>query len=123
MNTDKETKFLKKNLPIGVDISIKASRSTKGKDIAVLDLSRVSSFTDFFIIMNGNSTRQNFALYENIEMELKKENIIPLSVEGKKIAEWILMDYGSFIIHIFSERLREYYALEKLWADAPKLSF
>jgi ribosome-associated protein len=73
--------------------------------------------------MNGNSGRQNVALYENIEQELRKGNIKPLSVEGKAHAEWILMDYGNFIVHVFSKKAREYYCLEKLWGDAPKFVY
>jgi len=113
----------KQKLPQGVKISVKASQAKKAEDIFVLDLSRISSFTDFFVIMNGNSNRQNIALYENIELELKKKKIRPISIEGKENAEWILMDYGDFIIHIFSEKAREYYSLEKLWGDAPKTSY
>ena len=60
---------------------------------------------------------------DTFEKELKKEKIMPLSVEGRKLAEWILMDYGSFIIHVFSEKAREYYSLEKLWGDAHKFSY
>lgn len=63
------------------------------------------------------------ALYESIEEELKRENIRPLSIEGREHAEWILMDYGSFIVHIFSEMAGKYYSLEKLWGDAKKLSY
>jgi ribosome-associated protein len=73
--------------------------------------------------MHGNSARQNLALQESIEKELKKEKTLPLSIEGKEHGEWILMDYGSFIIHVFSEKAREYYSLEKLWGDAHKLSY
>jgi len=113
----------KRNLPREVKISIKASQATKGENLVVLDLRGISSFTDYFVIMHGNSARQNLALHENIEKELKKEKIMPLSVEGKERAEWILMDYGSFIIHVFSEKAREYYSLEKLWGDAHKLSY
>jgi len=112
----------KQRLPKGVVISAKASEAKKAEDIVILDLSGISSFTDFFIILNGNSARQNVAIYEAIEQELKKEKIRPLSIEGRENAEWILMDYGSFIVHIFSERTREYYALEKLWGDGIKLS-
>lgn len=89
----------------------------------VLDLRGISSFTDYFIITHGNSPRQNKALCESIEQELKKADIRSLSVEGKEHAEWILMDYGSFIIHILSKRAREYYSLEKLWGDAQKISY
>ncbi len=113
----------KRNLPREVKISIKASKAKKGENLVVLDLRGISSFTDYFVIMHGNSTRQNLALNENIEKDLKKEKIMPLSVEGRKLAEWILMDYGSFIIHVFSEKAREYYSLEKLWGDALKFSY
>ncbi len=113
----------KRSLPHEVKISIKASKAKKGENLVVLDLRGISSFTDYFVIMHGNSARQNLALNENIEKELKKEKIMPLSVEGRKLAEWILMDYGSFIIHVFSEKAREYYSLEKLWGDAHKFSY
>jgi ribosome-associated protein len=113
----------KRSFPREVKISIKASKAKKGENLVVLDLRGISSFTDYFVIMHGNSARQNLALNENIEKELKKEKIMPLSVEGRKLAEWILMDYGSFIIHVFSEKAREYYSLEKLWGDAHKFSY
>jgi len=112
----------KKRLPVGVRISIKASQAKKGEDLLVIDLRGIASFTDFFVIMHGNSTRQNVALYESIKEELKKKNIESLSIEGREHGEWILMDYGSFIVHVFSERAREYYSLEKLWGDAPRMS-
>jgi len=113
----------KRNLPREVKISIKASQAKKGENLVVLDLRGISSFTDYFIIMHGNSARQNLALQENIEKELKKEKTVLLSIEGKELGEWILMDYGSFIIHVFSEKAREYYSLEKLWGDAHKFSY
>ena len=116
-------KLTKRNLPPEVRISIKASLTKKGEDLVVLDLRSISSFTDFFVITHGNSLRQNIALYESVEEELKKQDIRPLSVEGKEHSEWILMDYGSFIVHIFSKRAREYYSLEKLWGDAQKLFY
>jgi len=108
------------DIPKGVVLSVKASEAKKAEDIVILDLSGLTSFTDFFIIAHGHSARQNVAIYEAIEQDLKKERIKPLSVEGKENAEWILMDYGNFIVHIFSERTREYYALEKLWGDGIK---
>ena len=113
----------KRNLPLNVRISVKAGLAKKGENIQVLDLREIASFTDFFVIMHGNSPRQNIALYENISMELKKKNVRPLSVEGKENAEWILMDYGSFIVHVFTLSTREYYSLEKLWGDAPRVSY
>jgi ribosome-associated protein len=115
--------FTKRNLSKAAKISVKASQDKKAENIVVLDLSSLSSFTDLFIIVDGNSSRQNLAIYEGVEQELKKENIRPLSVEGKENAEWILMDYGSLILHIFSKKAREYYSLEKLWGDCPKIHY
>lgn len=123
MNTTTPKKFTKRSLPKGVKIAVQVSLDKKGEDILVLDLSEKSSFTDIFVILHGNSPRQNLAIYENIEMELKKVNILPLSREGLENAGWILMDYGYFIIHIFSEKEREYYSLENLWIDAPRLTY
>jgi len=122
MSQKSEVKQSKKSLPKGVVISAKTSEAKKAENIVILDLSGITSFTDFFIILHGHSARQNVAISEAIEQELKKEKIRPLSIEGRKNAEWILMDYGNFIVHIFSERTREYYALEKLWGDGIKLS-
>ncbi|HCS47541.1 MAG TPA: ribosome silencing factor [Candidatus Aminicenantes bacterium] len=116
-------KLTKKNLPQEVKLSVKASQDKKAEDIIVLDLRDVSSFTDFFVIVTGNSTRQNTAIYESIEQELKKGRLMPIGVEGRNLAEWILIDYGSFVVHVFSKQARGYYSLEKLWGDAPRLSY
>jgi ribosome-associated protein len=116
-------KLTRKSLPPEVRLSVKASQDKKAEDIVVLDLRDVSSFTDFFVIVTGNSTRQNTAIYESIAQELKKGRLMPIGVEGRDLAEWILIDYGSFIVHVFSKHARGYYSLEKLWGDAPRLSF
>jgi ribosome-associated protein len=123
MSKELPNKLDKRSLAKHVKMSIKVSREKKAEHIVVLDLRNVSSFTDYFVIMQGNSKRQNMAIYESVEQELKKENIKPLSIEGRKNAEWILMDYGYFIIHIFSKEAREYYYLEKLWGDAPRSDY
>ncbi|MBD3413257.1 MAG: ribosome silencing factor [Candidatus Aminicenantes bacterium] len=116
-------KMSKKTLPREIKLSIKAGKEKKGEDIVVIRLKEISSFTDYFIIMHGNSERQNLAIYENIETQLKEQDVFPLHVEGKDNAKWILMDYGSFILHIFSKKTREYYSLENLWGDGPKLIY
>jgi ribosome-associated protein len=113
----------RRSLPAEVRLSVKAGQDKKAEDIVVLDLRDVSSFTDFFVIMAGNSGRQNTAIYESIEQELKKSRVRPIGVEGREQAEWILIDYGSFVVHVFSKQARGYYSLEKLWGDAPRLSF
>jgi ribosome-associated protein len=115
--------FNKRNLPREIRLSVQASQAKKAEDIVVLDLRELYSFTDFFVIMTGNSIRQNTAICESIEQSLKKDRRLPLGVEGRGAAEWILLDYGSFIVHVFSKQSREYYSLEKLWGDAPRLSW
>jgi len=119
----KTKQFTKRSLPPEVKLSVKTCQAKKAEDILVLDLRGISTFTDFFVIMTGNSSRQNVAIYEGVEQELKKQRCLPLGIEGKERAEWILMDYGSFVVHVFSKSAREYYLLEKLWGDAPKLSY
>jgi len=116
-------KFNKRNLPKEVKASIKASLAKKAEGLCVLDLRNLTGFTDFFVIMHGNSSRQNLAICESIEEELAKEKVKPFGIEGLETAEWILLDYGDFVVHIFSKRAREFYALEKLWADAPRLDY
>jgi ribosome-associated protein len=123
MTKEKTTKLAKRSLPSEVKLSVKASQAKKAEEILVLDLRNLSSFTDFFVIMTGNSSRQNVAIYESIEQELKRGNTAPIGVEGKDLAEWILMDYGNFVVHVFSKRAREYYSLEKLWGDAPRVVY
>jgi ribosome-associated protein len=123
MTKEKTTKLAKRSLPSDVKLSVKASQAKKAEEILVLDLRNLSSFTDFFVIMTGNSSRQNVAIYESIEQELKRGNTAPIGVEGKDLGEWILMDYGNFVVHVFSKRAREYYSLEKLWGDAPRVAY
>lgn len=122
MTKNKEKNRIEKNLPKEVQIVVNAGQEKMAQDLIVLDLRKISDFTDYFIIMHGRSVRQNIALYEHIESELKKNNVRVLNIEGKERAEWVLMDYGHFIVHIFSPYNREYYSLEKLWGDAVKIS-
>ena len=90
----------------------------QGEDLLLLDISDLSSFSDFFIICHGFNTKQNQAICSEILARLKKEDsLLPSHVEGYPQAEWILIDYLGFVIHIFSVRAREFYQLEKLWSD------
>ncbi len=78
----------------------------------------VTSFTDYFVIATGSNSRQIQAISDAVEQELKKLGALPLSVEGYQNAEWILADYGDFIVHVFSEQARQFYGLERLWRQA-----
>ncbi len=113
----------KRSLPQPVRLAVKSALAKKGGEVIVLKLSELTSFTDYFIIMHGQSNRQIMAIYEHIESELKKIGRRPLGVEGVANAEWVLMDYGDFIVHIFSREARDYYSLEKLWGDAPQATW
>jgi ribosome-associated protein len=123
MAQEKKKPFTKRSLPPEVKLAVQVSLAKKAEDLCVLDLSGLSSFTDYFLVMHGNSSRQNAAVAEGVEAELKKAGTRPLSVEGRETEEWILLDYGFFIVHVFSPKAREHYALEKLWGDAPRLDY
>ena len=123
MHESKSIETKKRTIPSAVKTSVQVSLDKKGEDVVILDLSGISSFTDFFIIVHGNSSRQNQAIAEGIQRELRKAKRTPLSREGMQTAEWILLDYGDFIVHVFSKEMREYYSLERLWSDAPRLSY
>jgi ribosome-associated protein len=123
MAEEKLKRFTKRSLPVPVRAAVEAALGRKAEDLCVLDLRDLSSFTDFFIITHGNSSRQNAAIAEAIEAALKPSGTRPLSVEGRETAEWVLLDYGSFVIHVFSRAARDRYGLEHLWGDAPRLDF
>lgn len=103
--------------------AIQAAEDKLAEDMVLLNLKELSSFTDFFLIMQGRSAKQNQAICDHIERELRGLKLKPLSIEGRARADWILMDYGYLIIHILSDEMRSYYALEKLWGDASRLEF
>ncbi len=88
----------------------------------ILKVKEISSFTDFFIICSGTSDRQVMAIADHVAEKLKKEGILPLGIEGANTGNWILMDYGDVIIHIFYEPTREFYDIERLWSDVPSMS-
>jgi ribosome-associated protein len=96
-------------------LAARAAESKKATDVKVLDLREVTSFTDFFVICSVSNPRQGHAVSDEIEKALKQIGELPVSVEGYDAAEWILMDYGDFLVHIFSESARGYYDLERLW--------
>jgi ribosome-associated protein len=89
----------------------------------VLDVREVTSFADYFVICTGSNTRQIQTIGEEIQAQLKKLGEYPSSVEGYQNAEWVLVDYGDYVIHIFSEKARVYYDLERLWRDSKRVKW
>ena len=104
-----------------VRTAARAAGEKKATDIAVLDLRKIASFTEFFVICSGASTRQVAAIAEAVEEGLRKSGKRPLHTEGYSSAEWILLDYGDFIVHVLSNAARRFYDLERLWRDAGRL--
>lgn len=101
--------------------AVGAARDRKALDLRVLDLKDVSSFTDFFLICTGTSTRHTQAISDAVMERLKQRGITPAHVEGYSQAEWVLLDYLSFVVHIFLERARAFYDLERLWKSARRV--
>ena len=102
--------------------AVEAAEEKQAKDIKVLDLREITTFADFFLIASGANARQIQAIADEIEIQLKQLGEYPLSVEGYQNAEWVLLDYGDYLIHIFTEKARQYYDLERLWRDAKVVS-
>jgi ribosome-associated protein len=95
--------------------AVRAAESKKAQDIKVLDLREVTGISDFFVICTGSNSRQNQAISDEIYMAMKSRGEIPANVEGYTNAEWVLVDYGDVLVHIFLDKTRKYYDLERLW--------
>ena len=95
----------------------------KARDIVGIDLREVSPVADYFLIMSGSNKPQLKAISDNIEEKLAEQGLKPLRIEGYREAEWILLDYGALVVHIFADEQRDYYNLERLWGDAPAYRF
>ena len=107
-----------KNKPIDLCKFIKNTLSkNKAKEITVIDLKKKTSIADYMIICSGTSNRHVIALSTYLVESLKKEKLNTLNVEGKRNGDWVLVDAGDIIIHLFRSEVREYYGLEKMWAE------
>ena len=103
-------------------LALTCASEKKAFNLRALDLREVATFTEFFIIASGANQRQVQAIADEIDEQLKKQlQIKPVRTEGYGSAEWILMDYGDFIVHIFEQKAREFYDLERLWRDAGRV--
>jgi ribosome-associated protein len=103
--------------------AVEAAQDKQAVDITVLNLSGAGAFAEYFLLCSGHSQPQITAIGQAIEERLDREGIHLAHREGKTSAEWVLLDYGSFVVHIFSERAREYYDLERLWRFAERIDF
>lgn len=101
----------------------KIADEKKAQDIVILDVNKISSITDYFVICSGINERQLYAIADEIDKQLKKLSVKKFGMEGYREAKWILIDYGDVIVHLFDKEIRTYYDLELLWGDAPKVEW
>ena len=104
-------------------LAIEAAQSKQAAGVVLLDLTGLGAFTEYFLVCSGLSTPQLRAICEGVEEKLYAHGLRPLHREGRAGAEWLLLDYGRFIVHVFTERSRQFYDLERLWRQARRLEF
>jgi ribosome-associated protein len=104
-----------------VQTAVAAADDKKATDLLVLRLAELTEFTDYFILCTGNTARQTQAIADAVTEKLKAVKMRPLHTEGYNNGEWILLDYGVFVVHVFTPESRRFYDLERLWRDAEKV--
>jgi len=102
--------------------AVAAAEDRKALDLKVLHLQKISDFTDYFLICSGTSERQVQAIADAVQEKLRSLRVRPLHVEGYNRGQWVLIDYGDLVVHVFQEEPRRHYALERLWGDAPDVT-
>ena len=102
--------------------AVAAADDRKAVDLKVLHLQKISDFTDYFVICGGTSERQVQAIADAVQEKLRDRRVRPLHVEGYNRGQWVLLDYGDLVVHVFQEEPRRHYALERLWSDAPDMT-
>ncbi len=113
---------MKNELKKQVSEALTACQEKKAEQISLLEMDQASgAFTDYFLICSGTNPRQVQAISDEVELRLKRAGHYPNNIEGYRQAEWVLIDYVDFVVHIFSEAARKYYDLERLWKSAKKL--
>src|SRR5271167_4244748 len=112
----------KSDLKKQVAAAIQACLEKKAEELSILEMEKGSgAFTDYFVLCSGTNPRQVQAIADEVELRLKAAGVRPAHVEGYKQAEWVLLDYVDFVVHVFSEKARKFYDLERLWKSATKL--
>ena len=105
-----------------VTAAIQACLEKKAEELSILEMEKGSgAFTDYFVLCSGTNPRQVQAIADEVELQLKKTGLRPTHVEGYNQAEWVLIDYVDFVVHVFSEKARKFYDLERLWKSATRL--
>jgi ribosome-associated protein len=112
----------KSELKQQISAAIQACLEKKAEELSILEMEKGSgAFTDYFVLCSGTNPRQVQAIADEVELRLKAADLRPAHVEGYKQAEWVLLDYVDFVVHVFSEKARKFYDLERLWKTAKRL--
>ena len=119
--TKTEKRRAPKRLTGDIGRVVRAALDKKASDVVLLDLRSTPAFTDFFVLCSGQNTRQVKAIADAVEDTLRAAKVRPSHIEGYDRAEWILMDYFTFIVHVFTPQTRDFYSLERLWGDAERI--
>jgi ribosome-associated protein len=101
---------------------VAAALDKKAADLKVLEVGELTHFTDYFLVCSGENSRQVQAIADGVERRLRDHKLRPSHVEGYQTGQWVLMDYGDFVLHVFLHERRRFYGLERLWGDAPDLT-
>ena len=117
-NTIEQSETTSDKLDERILTALAAASDKKALEIVILDLREIAAFTDYFLITSGANERQVQAISDEVLDKLKKAGSPAARIEGYRTAEWILMDYGDFIVHIFADQARKFYDLERLWREA-----
>lgn len=111
-------------LPAACLVAARAADAKLGRDTVVLAMGELLGVTDAFVITSGSNSRQVKTIVDEVERKVKEETgRSPLQVEGLRDLHWVLMDYGEFLVHVFLDETRGYYELERLWGDAPRVTW
>ena len=110
-------------MPKAISVAIEAAQDRKATGVVLLDLKKAEAFTDYFVICSASNPRQVQAIADAVEEALKGQKQRPSLVEGYARAEWILLDYFDFVIHVFSKHARDFYGLDRLWGSAKRTEF
>lgn len=113
----------KDSIPSHVRAAISAAQEKQAEDVILLDLAGLGAFTDYFVVCTGFSPRQLEAIGDEIEEQLERSGVRLLHREGKSESDWMLLDFGSLVVHVFTERARHFYDLERLWRAARRVEF
>jgi len=103
-------------------IAAEAALAKKAEDVVILDVRGLTSYADYFVLATGTSDRQVMAIADSIQEEMRKAGHRELGIEGYELGEWVLLDFGDVVAHVFDEEIRRLYDIEGLWAEAPRIS-